>query len=431
MHPLRPMPPRTKEHRAADARSARFGALAFAWLACLAALGIMAALAPRAAAADWNQWRGPNRDGKSTETGLLKSWPTQGPKKLWTVEGIGEGYSSAAVAGGTTYVTGAVDGKLLLTAIDDKGKTRYQAALGPAWRRDFPGTRGTPTVIGGQLFVMSGDGDVYACDPKNGKVQWRKSLTRDFGGGVPQWGYSESILVHDGMAIVTPGGRKGVVALDAKTGRTQWTSPANGYGAHYISPIAVDYKGREMIIQGNGGGLFGLDAKSGKVLWQDPVDRDNTANCCTPAHEKGYVFWANGYGRGGACFKLGGSRSSVKATKAYDTDMDCHHGGYVIHDGHVYGNDRNGYACLDLETGQRKWRERGVGKGSVIFADGMLILFGERGGRVGLAEATPKGLTLSGQFNVPGQGQSWAHPSLADGKLYIRYGDGVHCFAVK
>jgi outer membrane protein assembly factor BamB len=175
-----------------------------------------------------------------------------------------------------------------------------------------------------------------------------------------------------------------------------------------------------------------MNAKNGEKLWSNPWSSHNTANCPTPAYADDHVFWANGYGKGGVCVRLRASGSKLSAQEAWTTrDMNCHHGGYVIHEGYIYGNAGNGWACLDLKTGDQKWHERGVGKGSLCWADGMLYLFGESGGKVGLATCSPEGMEMRGQFSVEGNGPSWAHPVVAGGRLYVRYDTHLYCFDVR
>ena len=383
-------------------------------------------------AADWPQWRGPNRDGKSLETGLLASWPRGGPKLVWSKSGIGHGFSSATVAGGMVYVTGDVDGKLTIWALDLKGDKQWTKAVGPAYTRSHPGTRSSCVIDEGRLYLISGYGRIVCLEATSGKGVWTREMKKLGGRRLPSWGFAESVLIHKDLAIVTPGGQKPIVALDKKTGSTKWRSSGFAARAHYSSAIAVTYEGVPMIIQGTGDGIFGVNAKSGKLLWQNAWCKSNTANCPMPAYSDGYVFWANGYGKGGICLRLSVNGGRVQAKEAWTTsNMVCHHGGYVIHEGHIYGNHSGGWACLDLRTGERKWYGRGVGKGSLCFADGMLYLFGERGGSAALAEAKPTALQMKGQFRVKGSGTCWAHPVVANGRLYLRYSDNLYCYDVK
>jgi outer membrane protein assembly factor BamB len=394
---------------------------------------VWAAQAPPAEA-EWPGWRGPNRDGKSPDKGLLKEWPQQGPPLLWKVTDIGNGYSSVAVAGGTVYVTGNDSGKLMLFALDMQGKEKWKVPVDNAWSGDHPGARATPTIDGANLYLESDAGLVVCLDAKTGRRKWAKSLTRDFGGSTPGWAYAESVLIYKTLAIVKPGGKNCIVALEKATGATRWMSKGFEGGAEYGSCIGVQYKGEHLIIAGTHSGLVCVNARSGLVQWSNPFSTGNTANCPTPAFEDGYVFWANGYRKGGICMKMDVAGGRVTAREAWTTrDMVCHHGGYIIHEGYIYGNHEVGFACLDLKTGKKMWyaQDKDVGKGSLCWADDMLYLYGENGGQVALATCSPQGMAMKSQFRVQGQGTSWAHPVVIGGRLYIRYDTNLYCYNVK
>ena len=382
-------------------------------------------------AADWPGWRGPQRDGKSPDTGLLKEWPAGGPELLWQVDNIGKGFSTVAVTGGTIYTTGDVGDKLVLFAFDLDGQPKWQVPHDAAWTKNHAGSRSTPMIDGGNLYLVSGHGLVGCYDAKTGQGKWSRQF-REFNGGVPEWGYAESVLIFGNLAVVTPGGENCIVALDKATGRPVWSSQGFRAGAQYGSCYAFTYQGTPMITTGTQEGIVCVDPKSGRPLWSNPFSARNTANCPTPVFSDGHVFWANGYGKGGICLKLNVGRGAVQAEEAWTTrDMVCHHGCYVIQDGYIYGNHSGGWVCLELKTGRKMWEESGVGKGSVCFADGMLYLFGEGGGRVGLATCSPQGMEMKGTFNVRGEGPSWAHPVVIGGRLYIRYDTHLYCFNVR
>lgn len=381
--------------------------------------------------ADWPGWRGPNRDGKSPDTGLMKNWPEGGPPLLWHARGIGSGYSSVAVVDGKVYTTGKIDERLVISVFDDEGKRVSQVPHDMAWTKNYPGGRSTPTIDQGNLYLISGNGLVGCYDTKSMQKRWSAHM-KDFGGSPPEWGYAESVLILGEMAVITPGGEKCIVALNKSTGRPIWSSGGFKAAAQYSSCIAFEFGGVPIVAAGTHGGLVGVDARNGRALFSNPFASGNTASCPTPAAADGYVFWAVGYGKGGICMKLEGARGRVGAQEAWTTkDMVCHHGGYIIHEGHIYGNNDNSWSCIELATGQTVWNNRAVGKGSVCFADGMLYLFGERGGRAGLATCSPSGLEMRGEFRVEGEGTSWAHPVVIGGRLYLRYDDNLYCFNVR
>lgn len=390
------------------------------------------ATAARAAgAAEWPYWLGPTHDAKSPDTGLLKEWPEAGPTLLWKVGDIGTGFSSVAVSGGSVYISGDTGGKLVLSAFDMDGKPRWQAPIDKAWTDDPGGARSSPVVDGGKVYILSGHGLLACLDAKTGRPVWGKNL-RDFGGGPGGWGYAESVLILGNAAIAKPGGAKGIVALNKTTGAPVWASQGFSAGPEYGSCLPFTFNKVPLIATGTNKGIVCVSAAGGALAWSNDFSAGNTANCPTPAYADGYVFWANGYGKGGICLKLAASGGRVAAQEAWRTrDMDCHHGGYVIHEGYIYGNNGGGWACLDLKTGKRQWEERAVGKGSLCWADGMLYLFGENGGRAALATCSPSGLEVKGKVTVEGSGPSWAHPVVIGGRLYLRYAQNLYCFDVK
>ena len=394
-------------------------------------LALLVALAcTMASGGDWPGWRGPTRDGRSSDTGLLKTWPEGGPALLWKAEGIGKGYSSVAVAGDTVYATGDVGEELTIFAFDASGKELWRLAQGPAFTKSYDGARSSPVVDGNRLYVIGGNGLVTCHDVATRALLWKREL-KSFGGRPGGWGYAESPLVVDDKVIVTPGGKTGLVALNKLTGEDVWISDAE-FNAHYASAIAIREGGATLVVQGTGSGLFAVDAKDGRKVWSSAFSAGNTANCPDPVYADGHLFWANGYGKGGICFQVERKEGAWSFTELWQSgDMNSHHGGYVIDKGHVYGNHGGGWSCLDLKTGATKWKDaKGVGKGSIAFADGMLYLFGERGGRAGLAVASPDGLAMSGEMSVAGDGPSWAHPVVANGRLYLRYDTNLYCFQV-
>jgi len=391
--------------------------------------GAVGAAAP--ASAEWAQWRGPNRDGKSPDTGLLKEWPAEGPALLWKVGDIGHGFSSVAVSGGTVYITGEVGGKLVLSAFDLEGKAKWRVPVDDAYSGDHPGTRATPTIDEGRLYLLSGRGTIGCLDAGTGRPVWRRH-TREFGGKSGEWGYAESVLILGKLAICKPGGQRAIVALDKRTGRNAWASSGFSAGPEYSSCLAFTFAGVPLVTTGTRSGIVCVNPRNGALLWSNDFSANNTANCPTPAYADGYIFWANGYGKGGICLKLARAGRRLVAQPAWTTrDMVCHHGGYVIHQGYIYGNNGDGYACLDLKTGRRQWNERAVGKGSLCWADDMLYLFGESGGRAALATCSPQGMEMRGRVQVQGSGPSWAHPVVIGGRLYLRYDTNLYCFDVK
>ena len=387
----------------------------------------MLAAGLQAAENEWPCFRGPNHDDKSTDKGLLKDWPAGGPPKLWQFSELGQGFSTVAVSGGTVYATGDAAGQLTLFAFDMNGTLKWKIVHDKAWDHNYPGARSTPTVDGGVVYLVSGNGVIGGYRTQDGAQVWTRTM-QELGGKSPNWGYAESVLIEGRLAVVTPGGTGCITALDKTTGKTVWQSQGFDSPAHYGSCVPFQFNHVPMIAAGTGGGLVCVDARSGAKIFSNLFSAGSTANIPSPAATDGYVLWATGYGKGALCLKLG----PAGAEQAWATkELVCHHGGYLIDSGFIYGNHEGGVACLDLKTGQRRWFEKGVGKCSITYADGMLYLFGENDGAVGLAPASPDGFKLVGRFSVPGAGPSWAHPVVTGGRLYLRYDTNLYCFDVK
>jgi outer membrane protein assembly factor BamB len=394
----------------------------------LGGLGVLLAGSARAAQAEWPGFRGPNHDGRSPDTGLLKEWPADGPALLWKAEGIGGGFSSAAISGGKVYVTGDIDGAMVISAFDLDGKPLWQAKHGAAWGGGPVGARNSPTLDAGNLYLLSGTGSLGCFDAASGQPKWTRDA-KEFGGSPGGWGYAESVLIDGNLAVFKPGGPTCIVALDKTTGKDVWRSTGYSAGPEYDCCLPFTFEDTRMIVTGTQAGLVCVRAQDGQVLWTDPFCANNTANCPTPVVSDGFVFWANGYGKGGICMQL---EPGGKAKEAWrTTEMVCHHGGYIVDNGFIYGNHEAGWTCLELRTGTRKWFEKGVGKGSLCWADGMLYLFGENGGQAALATCSPDGMQIKGRVTVAGKGPSWAHPVVIGGRLYLRYDTTLYCFNVK
>jgi outer membrane protein assembly factor BamB len=405
-------------------------------------------LAPAARADDWPQWRGPDRTEISREKGLLKSWPSGGPKLLWTYSEAGNGYSGPAVVGDRLYIMGTEGDSDVVLALDTKnGKKLWSTRFAPVYEHDRGnGSRGTPTVDGDVLYGLGGQGELVCLAVADGSKRWSVNLKKDLGGQMMSgWGYSESPLVDGDKLICTPGGRKGTLAaLDKKNGKVIWRSADLTDAAGYASPIAVDFGGTRMIIQMTGKGVAGVDARDGKLLWRyTPQSTYRTAVVPTPIFHDGHVYVTSGYNAGCDLIKLSGdSASGFKAEKVYaNKNMVNHHGGVVLFEGHVYGySDSNGWICQDFKTGKIVWKaERSkLGKGSVTFADGKLYCYSERDGTAVLIDASPKGWQEHGRFKIPKESQMrarrgsvWTHPVVANGKLYLRDQELLYCFDVK
>lgn len=386
-------------------------------------------------AADWPQWRGPNRDGVSTEKGLLREWPQNGPALLWTAKGLGEGFATVAIADGLIYTAGNVGPDTIITALDLSGAVKWRAKNGKACTADYAGARGTPTIDEGMLYHENADGDVICLDAKSGKEVWSLNILQQFRGRNITWALSESVLVDGNNVICCPGGEQAaMVALDKKTGKTVWVCKGAGDKPGYASPIVVDYEGLRQYVTMTSHAAIGVHAKTGELLWRFPHTTAYDANIPTPIYSDGCVFINSGYGSGGELLRLKVAGEKCSVEKVWGTKvLDNHHGGVILVNGFLYGSSHGGqWICLDFKTGEKKYSEPGVGKGSVTYADGMLYTYSERG-TVGLVKATPEGHTVVSRFRVPagGKGENWAHPVVCGGRLYLRHGDLLFAYDIK
>lgn len=385
--------------------------------------------------ADWPQWRGPERTGLSPEAGLLKQWPDSGPPVVWSISGLGEGYGSLAVRGDRIYVQGTREAASVVFCLNRAdGKSVWSTALGPKVNEGRGnGPRGTPTVDGENIYVLTENGDLACLRASNGTSLWRKNMLKDYGGENPGWLISESPLVDGNRLIVTPGGKGAtIVALDKLTGRELWRTAELSDGAGYASSIAADVGGVRTIMNFTDSAAVGVRANDGKLMFRHTSPANRTANCTTPIFANNKVLFSSNYGTGSALLNLTAQGGEVKAQEAYFTkDMQNHHGGLVLVNGYLYGFSNQILTCLEFATGKKMWSHRSVGKGSIAYADGMLYLLSERN-VVGLAEANPNVYVEKGRFQIADQGkESWAHPVVSGGKLYIRNQGTLACYDVK
>jgi outer membrane protein assembly factor BamB len=415
--------------------------------------------AATAVAGDWPGFRGPNRDDVCTETGLLKKWPEGGPKKLWSASNLGTGWGAPAIADGKIYGSGQRGGKDGIWALKEADGTElwFTPISDPAVKLG-PQTNGpasTPTVHKGKVYAVSANGTLACLDAATGKPVWSKSYTKDFGGSVPRWGYNESVLADGDKIICAPGGAKAaVVALKADTGEVIWKSDVGPVGSAngYSSPVKGTFNGVPMyvVLLGTSSGLVGVDAQTGKMLWQykEKPATGGVAQIPTPIVKGDFVWVSSSYGGGAALLQITGKGKdsfAVKVVKSYaKPELNNHHGGMVLVGDNIYfGHDQNkGYpVCVDFKTGDIKWgpvtKEIAGGSGSaaVLYADDRLY-FRYQNGVMVLVEPSAEELKIVSSFKLPppdtkSYPQSWPHPVIANGKLYIRDQNAMHCYDVK
>lgn len=413
----------------------------FPTLLLLAALGGGRAETVPAANFDWPQWRGPDRTDISKETGLLKSWPEGGPKRVWLFENAGNGYSGPAIVNGRLYTMGTRDSGEIVLALDaNTGREVWAATIDAILENGWGGgPRATPTVEGGQVYVVSGNGKLVCLEASDGRKVWEVTM-RSLGGSVPNWGYTESVLVDGDQVVCTPGGSKGAVAaLDKQTGKVLWQSTDLTDPAHYSSIVVARINGEKQYVQRTEKAVFGIAPRDGKVLWRTSFPNGRTAVIPTPIVKGNQVYVSAGYGAG--C-KMVTIEPGNKVKEEYDNKVIInHHGGVLLLGDHLYGHsdrERGLWVCQNFATGEEVWSHGGLGKGAVTYADGRLYCLDERSGTVALAEATPTGWKEHGRFKLDPQsktrssrGMIWTHPVISNGRLYLRDQEFIYCFDVK
>ena len=391
---------------------------------------------PAPAPGDWPQWRGPNRDGLSAETGFLQQWPEGGPKLAWSNRQVGVGYAGPALVGDRIYLLGDLADGCYLQALERAtGKLLWKTRLADAGgNRSYPGPRATPTIDGDRLITMTQYGDVVCLDLPDGRLRWRKNLLTDLKGVQPMWHFGEAPLVDGDKVLCTPGGPDGTLAaLDKQTGQVLWRSVGLTNVPTYVSIVPAEIAGVRQYLQMTVANVFGVDARTGLPLWV--AERvGERAIVPTPVYADGQVYVTSGYGVGCHLFAIEKNGPDFAARQVYAARaIASHHGGVVKWGDHVYGHsDAGGWTCQEFKTGKIVWQAKGVGKGSVTYADGRLYCRSEDG-PVALVEATPAGYSEKGRFVQPDRSskKSWPHPVVAGGCLYLRDQDLLLCYDIK
>lgn len=405
---------------------------------------VAASLAGKTDGYTWPQWQGPDRTNISKETGLLKEWKEM-PKLLWTNDNAGVGYSGPAVVGDRLYMMGSRDGTEMIFALDvQSGKEVWATEIGKVFVNNWgDGPRGTPTVDGGLVYGVGGQGILICVEAGSGKKVWSKDMPKEMGAKVMSgWGFCESPLVDGDRLIVTPGGRKGTfAALDKKTGEVIWQSKELTDSTAYSSIIIAEIDGVKQYVNMTGEGVAAVDAKDGKLLWKSEEGKNRVAIIPTPIHKGEFVYVTSGYGRGCGLLKLKRSGDKFEPEVVYSNKvMGNHHGGVVLVDGYLYGHSdtKGGWVCQEFKGGEMVWRSTKLGKGSLTCAEGKLYCYSEREGTLVLVDVSSKGWTEHGRFTIPKttsqprkSGQIWTHPVVCDGKLYLRDQDLLFCFDIR
>lgn len=404
-------------------------------------------MAAAVSAQNFQGFRGPNRDGiYPNESGLMKEWPADGPQLLWENSELVNGYSSPVIVGDKIYITGMSEDKNqeVFFALSLDGKVLYSTAYGKAWNSNYPETRTTPTIDGDKAYVISGMGEVACINTADGKILWRVDGTATYGSTTGNWGTAECPLVFDDKVIYSPGGNQTtIVAFDKNTGKELWKSRSLGEARNYVQPTLITWKGKKQIVGATRNFYYGVNPDNGEIEWTATGWYPNSPweNICPngAVFKDGILVFSQGYGINTTAFKLADDLKSVTVAWKND-DLSTHHGGYVLVDGVVYGsnwvnNTSGNWVAVDFATGKTLYNEAwsgGKGKGSTVYADGMLYTYDERRGFVGLVRPTKDKFDVVSEFRVSkGSGPSWAHLVINNGILYVRHGEYLAAYKIK
>ena len=385
-------------------------------------------------AQDLVQWRGANRSGIYNETGLLKEWPAEGPKLNWSIDGLGQGFSSVTAVGKNIFTSGIADGKGYVFCISSDGKLIWKAEYGKDWTESFPGTRTTLVYNKAKLYLATAYGEALCLDAATGNKVWSVDMATKYGSRTPKWGIVEAPVILGDKVFFTPGGTDvAMVALNATTGAEIWKSKLTGDSSAYCSPLIVNHKGKNIIITSLSTNIVGFDTENGELLWK--VSQINTwgVHPNTPLYKDGLVYSITGFKTGGVMFKIADDGKSVTELWRNKT-LDSQMGGAVwINDmiiGSGQSSDRN-WQALDIKTGNVLFKSAEIGKGVVIYADGLLYCYADNG-EMGIMEIADNSFKLKSKFRITlGTEQHWAHPVIDNGVLYIRHGNTLMAYNVK
>lgn len=384
-----------------------------------------------------SQWRGPNRDGKFPAKNLLKQWPTNGPRMIWSFEGLGEGHGNVGIGNDRLFVCGMIDSVGHLFSFDMEGNLIWDKSYGFEWYQNYTGVRSTPTVIGDLVYFESGHGVVFCYDGTSGELLWSVDLLKKFNAENIQWGMAESLLVDGDNIICTPGGQEhNVVALNRLTGETIWTSKGNSQPAAYCSPILAEHHETRLIVTMTARSIIGIDANTGEYYWSIEHQQSNKIHANTPLYHDGKIICSSSSDKSGldGTVLIQLSDDGKNASVIWrNTDITNLMGGFILKDGFVYGSKYRSseWYCLDWNTGIVQHISKPFRNGVIIYADGLFYCYSE-GGDMALIHADQQNFDVISKFKIPlGTKQHWAHPVIDEGKLYVRHGNALMVYDIK
>ncbi len=380
----------------------------------------------------WPRWRGPHRDGISRETGLLKTWPQDGPQQLWRIP-LGNGFSAVSVVGGKAYTMYGTETDEFVACIDAAdGEVLWRVRSGEPLENSYGnGPRATPTVDEDRVYTHGATGSLLCLAAQTGEKIWGFNTLEKFAATNLDYGLSASPVIVGKMLIVVVGGEDGksLVALEKTTGEVLWTSLSDKGG--YATPLPIEVDGLKQLAVLTGEAIVGVAQDDGRELWRHPWITTEDANVATPIFHDGRLFVASGYGTGCALFRLSATDGAAEAEPLWDSkDMKSYFSTCVLLDGHLYGFNNTILTCMEFSTGEVRWRERGFNRGSVAAADGMLLILGERG-TLALAKASPDAYEEVARVEEILEARTWTVPTIAGGRLYLRNEQELLCLNLK
>ena len=371
-------------------------------------------LATSVRAEDWPNWRGPNHDGVSAETGLITTWEGK-PPVVWEFD-VGPAFSAFACVDGRAYTCGTRDKQQVLFCFDGgTGKVLWQKPFAKEFHDTSggDGTRATPTVDEDRVYIVGACGRLVCFDAKDGAELW----SREFA-GQPKWGYAGSVLIEGDLAIVPAGGDGGLLALNKQTGGVVWK--CSNEPAGYATPYPFTLDGQRYIVGFLAKAIIIADAKTGREVWRMPWETSWDVNAATPIFHNGQLLVSSGYKHGAVLVKLTPSGDSLSGQTTWESKViQAKFQTPVLYNEYLYTSDDTGQLkCVEFATGQEKWGRRGIAHGTVVLADGHLFVLSESGELL-IGRASPEGFTPTTQVQIL-DGRCWTVPTLYKGRLYAR-----------
>jgi len=383
------------------------------------------------------QWRGLDRSGYYPAEKSYEQWPEGGPELLVHVENLPESYSSVVVKDDVLYTTGIKEGDEILTALRPDGSILWSTVFGRSWDKSYRPARCTPTIEENRAYLISGGGSLACVDLLDGKLRWSLEGHSTFGARTGNWGTAESPLIVGERMIYTPcGDQTTMVAVSKHDGSILWTSESLGDQSGYVSPVLFSSGDLKLIITVTGNYVIGVNALDGEIFWKldygslEDGMMGADINPVTPLIKGNEIFVTSGYNHVGVMLRMASDCRSVEV-KWISEDLDVHHGGVVEVDGYIYGSNytsikKGNWLCVDWDSGELKYEQEWQTKGQIITSGGMLFCYDERRGNMAMLEATPSGFLPLSEFTVLyGNGPHWSHPSIYEGKLYLRHGTSL------